>query len=396
MKYLAYMSFLLLLCLSILCGGCGSIVASADIRQSRIRLNDAIQYTTEKQILLALVQTRFVHGPSYLNISVINSQLKWNSGITGSWSTDGPGGIGPSVSYAEQPTITYVPLTGEQYVSQIMAPIKLKTLLLFLSAGWTVGDVFNVIVQRIGPESNGLLSNPQATGQGSVNVTNFRRIMTILTSLQVEGKLALSTLSGNQWPTTEWFLQGNKLTEYTYQSSSQMPLALNFSRSLIDSSDPCHASFMELLSILQVDPESLEAKNEMYPDRLTVLLSNAAFPVPIPSLKIKTRSFHQMLWNLSFAVDVPPIYEEKGWVYVLKKQDGSKEDLDEVYSGILDVQYSDTRPREAAIEIEYEGYWYYIAKDDLASKTTFVLLGQMVQMQASPTNSMPDLTISTN
>ncbi|MDG2423953.1 MAG: hypothetical protein P8M22_08245 [Phycisphaerales bacterium] len=394
MKFLAYLTFLLLLVFCMVGAGCGSIVASSDIRQSRIRLNDAIQYTTEKQILLALVQTRFVHGPSYLNISGINSQLKWDAGISGSWMSEGASGVTPSVSYSEQPTITYVPLTGNQYVTQIMAPIRLKTLLLFLSAGWTVGDVFNVVVQRIGPESNGLLSNPQATGQHSLNVTKFRRIMSILTALQLEDKLALSTLAGNQWPTTKWSLEGNKVTEYQFQSSSQMPLALNLSKSLMEPSDSDHEAFMELLSILQVKPDSLESSNDMYPDRVTLLLSSSAFPVPIPSLKIQTRSFHQMLWYLSFAVDVPPMYEDKGWVYVLQNNDGSTQDLDEVYSGILDVKYSRDRPQDSAIEIEYEGYWYYISKDDLASKTTFVLLGQMVQMQAAPTNSMPDLTIS--
>lgn len=394
MKWYVCLAALLLCSLLLTAAGCGSLVASGDIRESRLRLNDAIQNTTEKQILLALVQTRFVQGPSYLNISGINSQLKWDAGISGNWVTDGASGITPSVSYSEQPTITYVPLTGNQYVTQIMAPIKLKTILLFLSAGWTIGDVFNVVVQRIGSESNGLRSNPRSANGHFVDVSGFRRMMSILTTLQLQGKMALSTLAGNHWPTTEWSLEGNKLTEYQYQSSSQMPLALNFSKSLLDSSDDAHEEFMELLSILEMDPDDLDARNEMYPDRVTLLLSNSAFPVPLSSLKIQTRSFHQMLWNLSFAVDVPAFYEEKGWVYVLTNRDGSKRDLNEMFDGILDIKCSRSRPSNAAIEVQYDGYWYYVSHDDLASKTTFVLLGQMVQMQAAPTNSMPDLTIS--
>jgi hypothetical protein len=260
------------------------------------------------------VQTRFVHGPSYLNIQAINSQLKWDSSIGGSWSTGGGGSITPTISYSEQPTITYVPLSGEPYVKQIM------------------------------------------------------------TQLQLSHKLALSTLAGNKWPKTKWAIEGNNVTEFTYESNAQMPLALNFSQELMLEDDPDHQAFMDLLSILQFDPDLLEESNEMYPERLTLMLSNSAFPTPLPGLKIQTRSFHQMLWNLSFAVDVPSEYIENGWVYVLRDQDGELRKKEELYGGILNVRCSETRPAAAAIEIEYD-YWYYIDNSDLASKTTFVLLG---------------------
>jgi hypothetical protein len=339
------------------------------------------------------VQTRFVYGPSYLNIQAINSQLKWDSSIGGSWSTGGGGSITPTISYSEQPTITYVPLSGEPYVKQIMTPIGLKTMLLFLSAGWTIGDVFSVVVQRLGPESNGLLSNPSSQGDMPVEVTRFRRMMKIMTQLQLSHKLALSTLAGNKWPKTKWAIEGNNVTEFTYESNAQMPLALNFFQELMLEDDPDHQAFMDLLSILQFDPDLLEESNEMYPERLTLMLSNSAFPTPLPGLKIQTRSFHQMLWNLSFAVDVPSEYIENGWVYVLRDQDGELRKKEELYGGILNVRCSETRPAAAAIEIEYD-YWYYIDNSDLASKTTFVLLGQMVQMQSSPESAAPKLTIN--
>ena len=394
MRFFTHLACPVLLAITMVGAGCGSLVASGDIRQSRIRLNDAIRYTTEKQILLALVQTRFLHGPSYLNITAINSQLRWDAGISGSWMSQGPDGVTPSVSYSEQPTITYVPLSGNQYVSQIMSPIKLETLLLFLSAGWTIGDVFSVVVQRLGPESNGLLGNPQATQEHLIDVVEFRRMMALLTKLQMSNELTLSTLADNQWATTKWALEGNKITEYEFQSGAQIPIALNFSKELADPSHEHHTSFMELLDLMELKQDDLQSTNKMYPDRLTLLLTNSSFPTPLPSMKIQTRSFHQMLWFLSFAVDVPPAFEDKGWVYVLKDDTGKVQDRDEMYRGILDVKYSRTRPTDAAIEIEYDGYWYYISNDDLASKTTFVLLGQMVQMQASPNNQSPPVTIS--
>ncbi len=55
--------------------GCGSLIASIDLHGSRHRLNEAVTVTTEEQLLLALVQTRFIHNPGFLDVSVINTQL---------------------------------------------------------------------------------------------------------------------------------------------------------------------------------------------------------------------------------------------------------------------------------------------------------------------------------
>jgi putative exporter of polyketide antibiotics len=49
MRFFALVVWILILAMAFATIGCGSVVASSDIRKSRIRLNDAIQYTTEKQ-----------------------------------------------------------------------------------------------------------------------------------------------------------------------------------------------------------------------------------------------------------------------------------------------------------------------------------------------------------
>ena len=103
----------LLMIAMILCGlvgpGCGSLVATTDIKQSRVRLNEAIRQTTEEQILNAIVETRFGHGPTYLNIAAINAQLAWSASAGGTWSPDGTSSLVPEISYQEQPTILYTP-----------------------------------------------------------------------------------------------------------------------------------------------------------------------------------------------------------------------------------------------------------------------------------------------
>jgi hypothetical protein len=97
----------LALAASMALSGCGGLVASADIKGGRHNLNEAVTVTTEEQLLLALVQTRFVHNPGFLDISAINTQLKWSAGLSGSYQTNPSVGlVGPSLGYSESPTIT--------------------------------------------------------------------------------------------------------------------------------------------------------------------------------------------------------------------------------------------------------------------------------------------------
>ena len=374
--------------------GCGSLVATTDIKQSRMRLNEAIRQTTEEQILNAIVETRFGHGPTYLNIAAINAQLAWSAQAGGTWSPDGPSSLVPEISYQEQPTITYSPLTGEEYVRQIMAPVTLDTLLLFLSAGWSIGDVFNIVVQRMGPESNGSFTSPRSTHDVPPSVRGFRRAMEIMSDLQIRGELALSILGDHHYPTVGWGLSNNLITKYQYDSA-QSPLTLNFHRDLMDPNHPEHEEFLELLDLLDVMPESLTQSNRLYPESLTLVLQSSTYP-GASGMKIKTRSFHQMVWYLSFAVEVPEEAIANEEIWLVRNEDGSPFDFTRTYEGILRVRCSDTRPSDAAILTRYQGHWYSIARNDLPSKQTFVLLGQMVQMQSSASSSVPALTIGSN
>ncbi|MCC6395788.1 MAG: hypothetical protein IT282_02140, partial [Bacteroidetes bacterium] len=44
---------------------------------------------------------------------------------------------------------------------------------------------------------------------------------------------------------------------------------------------------------------------------------------------------------------------------------------------------SNTEPRDAAVKVEYRDAWFYIADNDLNSKTTFTLLSFLFNLQAA-------------
>ncbi len=117
--------------------GCKTLGPRA-VKWERTPYNLAIQETQDAQLLLNLVRLKYRDTPVFLELSSIASQFTMESGFsTGDnglaevqsgntlWR---PGGL--SLAYSVQPTITYTSLQGEKFAQQLLAPLKIKTLML--------------------------------------------------------------------------------------------------------------------------------------------------------------------------------------------------------------------------------------------------------------------------
>ena len=62
---------------------------------------------------------------------------------------------------------------------------------------------------------------------------------------------------------------------------------------------------------------------------------------------------------------------------------------------LLNVRHSRRRPRGSYVSVNYRGHWFSIDDDDLESKSSFSLLGQLFALQAGGIEvDTPVLTIS--
>ena len=105
---------------------------------------------------------------------------------------------------------------------------------------------------------------------------------------------------------------------------------------------------------------------------------------------MRTRSISSLMFYLSQNVSVPPEHDAAGLVTITKRADGSPFDWNDTPAGsVFRVAYSKKRPSASAIAIPYRGYWFYIADNDLETKTTFLLLMQLFSLQAGQTSSVP-------
>jgi hypothetical protein len=121
-------------------------------------------------------------------------------------------------------------------------------------------------------------------------------------------------------------------------------------------------------------------------------------PLPLPdsldSLNVRTRTLLDMLTFLAKGVRVPEEHLYRGLAAQTVGPDGIVFDWTTVTSGLFEVSVQKKRPKDAAVAIEYQGYWYYIHAADKRSKSTLALIQALFNLQLSePKKGGPLLTL---
>ena len=101
---------------------------------------------------------------------------------------------------------------------------------------------------------------------------------------------------------------------------------------------------------------------------------------------VRPRSISGLLYYLSHNVEAPADHRHE-LVTVTRADDGGRFDWNDTPAGrVFKIHTSGERPGNA--------YWFYIEDTDLESKSTFMLLRQLFDLQAGQTSpQVPALTI---
>ena len=116
--------------------GCETVGPKA-VRAGRTEYNDSLKVTGTEELLLNLVRLRFNDQPYVLGVSNISARVEFAAGVealvserSASVSTNVGASAKGILAYAEKPTIVYQPLSGKDFVRQLLTPVDLSTLLL--------------------------------------------------------------------------------------------------------------------------------------------------------------------------------------------------------------------------------------------------------------------------
>lgn len=345
--------------------GCAGL-GHKTIEGARFGYNEAMVRTWNEQMLLNLVRLRYRDTPLFLEVSSVTAQYTFSGSASaaGTFQVDGADGAnefgaGLGIGYTESPTISYAPLQGERFVTQLLSPVPLETVMMLTGTGWSIDRVMRTCVQQ----ANGLRNAPSASGPTPSYEPEFRDFL--------EFSKALRQIQLSRAATSERRLDddGNPVN------------VLRIRREGVPAD--ARASVMRLLG--------LDASREEF------VVTNEARRYDDRTIDVIGRSLLGVLSYLSQAVEAPERHVELGLVTVPRRDDGTPFDWTELTGDLFRVHSGRERPERAFTAVRYRGHWFWIDDADLESKTTFGLLTQLFNLQAGQVDLPPPaLTLSVN
>ena len=393
---------------AILAAAPGCVRGPQALRASRIRYNQAIQQTSDEQLLLNLVRLKYRDAPLFLEVGSVSAQFEFDQTAEASASiVENVGtsdsinpttfGLGAKLRRVEKPTVTFTPLQGEDFVERVLTPVSLGTIVLLTRSGWGMDRVLRLTVQRI----NGVENAPSASGPTPALAPNFRQFADVsqrFRKLQTRGWAELAyqsrptSLGGPVVSVGAGDVIAAAKAGYSFRPAEEGEglVLTGVTRSVVLAlaAPAVRSSEMDRIT----EALNLAPDRARYDVRLgSGLLSNGRETGPGDDLVVETRSLMGILFYLSQAVEAPPDHREQGLVTVTTALDGATFDWTQVTGDLLRIRWAQSEPGTAAVAVHYRGYWFYIDQTDLTSKSTFGLLSQLFALQAGGAQAVTPL-----
>jgi len=313
--------------------------------------NIAIQRTIDEQLLLNLIRLKYHDSPFFLEVNSVSSQFKLNTetGLSATFKEQQiPESVGLSgkLNFTEQPTVTYLPLQGNDFIQRLLKPISVDTILLLANSGWSIERILRLIVDDI----NGVPNAPNAGGPTPTVVPDFREFQSIaylLRELQTQNAI-------------NFIYDNNKKASLVFKNDNKKVNVLKKKLKLSDSKK------YELINGKGLDTVNNE------------------------SITLSTRSFLGVMYYLSHSVEVPDIDKTSGKVTITYDEFGNEFSWSELTQNLFKIK-STPNNTDIAISTNYRDTWFYIDDRDLDSKTTFSLLMQLFSLQSGKSEGIAPL-----
>ncbi len=331
-----------------LLSGCGTLGPNS-IRASRTDYNVALRQTEDEQLLLNIVRLRYGDRPLFLINSSISESVRIspNIGVSGSFpqgafSSDSYS-ANASLNYSEGPTVSYHPLQGQEFAKRVLTRVSMETLMLLGTSGWNVERVFRTCVQSVNNISNAVAA-AGPTPEREPEYATFLKMSDLLLAFELRDLIRVHDreVGGKRRMYLKFLEKARSMPEYD-----------------------------EFTQMLGLNPRLKEFH-----------VTTDQSKIGGDTISVRTRSFAGVLFYLSQSVGVPARDEVDGLVQVTLEDNGRPFDWTQVTKRLFKVSFSDGRPGNAAVAVEYRDEWFYIDDADLASKWTFSMISQLFAMQS--------------
>ncbi len=324
----------LVVLISLVLAGCNALGPNS-VRNGRGAYNEAIVQTNQEQMLMSVVRNRYLERSSLLAVTSITANVSLSAGAiveAGFGDKDNyEGNLTPftgTVFYEENPTISYTPVDGEQYLHRLFSPLSVEAVA-ELAGGFTdPAPVYWALIEGV----NGA-QNPAFLFAGSAPDPRFARFVELMTRLK----------------------QANRL-HWVKPAGGGGDLAI-----VIDHfAEDYAAEVDELLEILSLPAVGASG------GQVSIPVSLALDGRKLGGIGLSTRPIFKLVEILSASVHVPEADIESGRATRFPPLG--------VAGQSLKVLHSSSRPDNALVAVRHREGWFYIDDRDLATKGYFRLM----------------------
>lgn len=319
-----------------LLAGCSSY-GPGTIERDQMDYGLSLNTSIREQLLANIVRLRYLEAPLFVEVSSVINQYSLSGdiqaglGFNNSFSSGDTGVLGAGGRWEDRPTITYAPISGQQFSRSLLTPVEPEALFALVQSGWPAELLFRLAVSSInGVEdaAEGPLDRRQAD-------PGYRELLAVWARLRNQRALGLRR-SGDQTKDAAIVLY---LTEG-------------------DASDQTRRDIDFLRSTLRLNPDAKEFQ-----------LKYGLVQESGDEIAVLTDSILELMLDLAWQVDVPQQHIDAGRTAPTFVDTG-------LGGSLFTVRHSRDKPDDddAFVAIRDRGYWYYIDDRDLVTKRTFGLL----------------------
>lgn len=302
----------------------------------RASYNEAINKTEDEQLLASIVRSRYGELYSLLSVTGVAANVRFsaNAGINLGFgdSSDYETNLVPfsgGLIYEENPTITYAPVQNEQFYRQMLTPIPLEILLLFVRATVDPAKYISLLVTRIND-----LNNPDFLPASLPEPDpGFSRFLELTTEFRQAGIL-------------DWIIDPRK--EFI------------FNIVIRDYAPQYTKKVAEYLKLLDLPMPADTSKDILLPVYFAVREKG------FYGVAMFTRSTEDLLEILRATIELPEEHARAGLAIAYPP-------VGLAGQGVHIVS-SKAKPQNGLLATKYRGYWFYIEDSNLRTKEFFSAL----------------------
>jgi hypothetical protein len=293
----------------------------------------------KEQMLLNTVKLRYGDAPVFLDVASVISQYQLAAQVNLGFTWVDPvttvatnsKSVGGAAQYAERPTITYLPLSGEKFARSLMKPLPPTGILSLIQAGYPIDLVLRICVGTV----NGIRNHYGGVARARHADPEFYPLIQRLRRIQDSGAIGLRV-----------------------QKTNEMEGVLMSFRGKVEPS--VQQDILWVRKTLGLDPAASDIR---------IVYGSVAGDDK--ELALLTRSILEIIIDLASYIEVPIAHVEEKKVNPTMPEDTAQ---GMPVPPLIRIHSSTDKPANAFIAVPYRHYWFWIDDNDLQSKALFSFL----------------------